>query len=100
MDPILEHNSIFVTNCAKGCTEIVKQTLKDNKVDPSWNDNIALNTAIIRNKPEIVKLLLNDKRFLKYSFYLEEHYFNYLILHFTEKLKLSKINVLKIYKLM
>ena len=47
-----------------GFVETVKQLLKDTRVDPSENDNSALNCASDAGKIEIVKLLLADPRVL------------------------------------
>jgi len=36
--------------------------LADSRVDPTVNDNEAINEAIINSYPEVVKLLLADSR--------------------------------------
>ena len=53
---------LFVEACHCGITEIVRLLLLDPRVDPSANDNEAIQHAISERNTEIVRLLLADPR--------------------------------------
>lgn len=55
---LVDLNSIFIDACKNGLVEIVKILLKDNRVDPSDQNNKALESACFNGHINIVKLLL------------------------------------------
>ena len=61
-DNISAINRLFRRSCLLNRIEVVKVMLKDERIDPSDNDNSALLYADDLNNTDIVNLLLEDKR--------------------------------------
>lgn len=70
-------NKLFRYSCRYGHLEIVKLLFNDSRVDPSDDDNYAIECAVANNNIQIVKLLLTDSRVIntlskeKYNVYLK-----------------------------
>ena len=63
-NPSVQQNLPLRTACKKGRIEIVKLLLNDKRIQPSTSDYITdpLELAIMFNHPEIVKILLQNKK--------------------------------------
>jgi len=55
-------NSIFVEACALGQVIIVKKMLANPNINPTHNNNQALNYAVQNKQYQIVEILINDNR--------------------------------------
>jgi len=52
----------FVDECRKGSIEKIKEMLKDPEIDPTYDNNFAIQTAAYSGHKLIVEELLNDPR--------------------------------------
>jgi ankyrin repeat protein len=55
-------NKIFIKACEYNCLDIVKELMKDERVDPSDKNNWAIRYASEKGHLDMVKELMKDKR--------------------------------------
>jgi len=58
----IKYNHVFISACKYGKEDIVEILLKDKRVNPAFQDNMAFRIASKYRKHKIVKILLDDKR--------------------------------------
>src|SRR5579871_2143184 len=58
----IDLNKIFIESCNEGKIETVRFLLRDNRVDPSAQDNFAIRWSSDNGHAKVVKLLLEDSR--------------------------------------
>ena len=57
------HFRNFLNSVKNNNTKEVKSYLKNKDLDPTYLDNIALESSIIHNAPDVFKILISDNRF-------------------------------------
>jgi ankyrin repeat protein len=62
IDPSFDKNQLAQSASSFGHIKYLKKLLKESRVNPGDNNNMAIGLAILNNENKVVKLLLKDKR--------------------------------------